>query len=201
MTDPVDLPASAVAAAPLLLGGVLRHEEVAVRITEVEAYEGVRDPASHAWRGLSKRNAVMFGPPGRLYVYTMHGHCCCNVVCSPAGDAAAVLIRAGRVVDGMAEAMRRRPGVRDDWLARGPGCLAKTLGIDLSHAGTQLLDPLAPVNLTLPGPAGTATIACGPRVGVSRAADVPWRFWVSGERSVSGYKRSPRAHTGDFLGH
>lgn len=180
---------SAIESAPLLLGAVLRRGPVAVSITEVEAYEGIRDPASHAYRGPTARNRVMFGPPGHLYCYSMHGHTCCNVVCSPEGDAAAVLVRAGRVIDGHELARQRRPGVKDDWLARGPGCLTRALGITMADYGTPLLSHTSEVTLTM-GEERVARIASGPRVGVSRAHDVPWRFWVEGDASVSAYKRA-----------
>ncbi|MGO1543183.1 MAG: DNA-3-methyladenine glycosylase [Gulosibacter sp.] len=184
----LELRDSAIETARMLLGAVLRRGPVAVVITEVEAYEGERDPASHAYRGPTKRNAVMFGPPGHLYCYSMHGHTCCNVVCSPEGDAAAVLIRAGRVIDGIELARERRPGVKDDWLARGPGCLTKALGITMADYGTPLFDPTSEVTLS----AGQRVwqIDCGPRVGVSRAHREPWRFWVAGDKSVSAYKRA-----------
>lgn len=183
---------SAIESAPLLLGAVLRRGPVAVAITEVEAYEGVRDPASHAYRGPTNRNRVMFGPPGHLYCYSMHGHTCCNVVCSPEGDAAAVLIRAGRVIEGIEIARERRPGVKDDWLARGPGCLTKALGITMTNYGAPLFAPTGEVTLSAGDPDKVAEIegASGPRVGVSRAHQVPWRYWVRGEKSVSAYKRA-----------
>lgn len=191
------LRASAIETAPLLLGAVLRRGPVAVAITEVEAYEGIRDPASHAYRGPTDRNRVMFGPPGHLYCYSMHGHTCCNVVCSPEGDAAAVLIRAGRVIDGIELARERRPGVNDDWLARGPGCLTRALGITMADYGTPLFEQDSEVTLSgqdssdglLPVTSETEVVS-GPRVGVSRAHGEPWRFWIAGERSVSAYKRA-----------
>jgi DNA-3-methyladenine glycosylase len=184
-------PSSAVTAAPVLLGAILRRGPVAVRITEVEAYEGQLDPASHAYPGLTQRNKVMFGPPGRLYTYRLHGHTCANVVVSPSGKANAVLIRAGAVIDGVEVARERRPGVADDRLARGPGNLCRTLDITMADAGAELLEWDSTVTLTR-GESVTA-ISQGPRVGVSRAADLPWRFWITGEGSVSAYRRSPRA--------
>ncbi len=176
--------------APRLLGATLTHGGVTVRLTEVEAYDGPRDPASHAYRGPTPRNDVMFGPPGRLYVYFSYGmHWCANVVCGPDGQASAVLLRAGEVVDGLATARERRGDRPFEALARGPANLAQALGLDRAHDGLDL-DGL----LVLPGePVPADRIRCGPRVGVSLAHDVPWRFWVHGERTVSAYRRSPRA--------
>ncbi len=113
--------------APRLLGAVLRHGDVACRITEVEAYDGADDPGSHAYRGRTARNAVMFGPPAHLYVYFTYGmHYCCNVVCGPEGSPRAVLLRAGEVVDGLDLARSRRTPVRRDRdLARGPANLCR----------------------------------------------------------------------------
>lgn len=187
----VELHPSAVVSARLLLGAVLRRGDVAVAITEVEAYEGVDDPASHAFRGPTPRNQVMFGPPGRLYVYTMHGHFCANIVCSPEGRANAVLVRAGRVVDGVEHARTRRPGVPDHRLARGPGCLTRALGITLADAGTDLFDDRSAVRLA--PRSEEPRIIAGPRVGVSRAAEVTWRFWVPDDPTVSAYRPAKRA--------
>ena len=182
--------------APLLLGAVLSSRtdagRVAVELTEVEAYDGPDDPASHAWRGRTARNAVMFGPPGRLYVYLSYGmHWCANVVTGPDGTASAVLLRAGRVVDGQELARQRRgPRVADRALARGPACLTRALAIGREHDGADLGRG---GRLSIePGPRPEA-VSVGPRVGVSRAADVPWRFWVTGDDTVSAYRRSPRA--------
>lgn len=186
MNPPLD--PSAVVSARLLLGSILRRGPVAVRITEVEAYEGVTDPASHSFKGLTKRNAVMFGPPGRLYVYAMHGHFCANVVCSPEGAANAVLIRAGEVVGGIEHARERRPGVPDPKLARGPGNLTRSLGITLADKGTDVFAPDSVVRLILRDT--EPAISAGPRVGVSRAAEVAWRFWVTGDPTVSAYRRA-----------
>lgn len=188
----VPLDPSAVVSARLLLGTVLHRGDVAVEITEVEAYEGVADPASHAYKGLTARNAVMFGPPGRLYVYTMHGHFCANIVCSPEGRANAVLVRAGRVVDGLEYARARRPGVPDHRLARGPGCLTRALGITLADAGTDLFAAESPVRLRARADEPPA-VSAGPRVGVSRAAEVAWRFWVAGDPTVSAYRPAKRS--------
>ena len=125
--------------APLLLGATLRHGDVAVRLTEVEAYDGANDPGSHAHRGRTARNSVMFGPAGHLYVYFTYGmHHCCNVVCGPEGTAAAVLLRAGEVVEGLETARQRRPRSADRDLARGPARLCRALDIDLDQNGARL---------------------------------------------------------------
>ena len=280
--DFFDRPAPEVA--PALLGCVLAHETpdglVAVELTEVEAYSGQADPASHAYRGMTGRNAVMFGPPGHAYVYFTYGmHFCVNVVCQPAGTASAVLLRAGRVVAGEPLARRRRsvrrqtadflaagdvsgaaadpsaapdplaaadasgvaadasgvavavsgvtadiPGVilgRD--LARGPARLCQALAITRAQNGADLCAAASPLRL-LPGSGvlaadGTAledtaledtaledtaqggavrdgtsrtpanpVISSGPRVGVTAAAEIAWRFWLAGDPTVSAYR-------------
>jgi DNA-3-methyladenine glycosylase len=191
-------PASQVAeSAKALLGWRLAANGVTVRLTEVEAYGGVgEDPASHSFRGLTRRNAVMFGPAGFLYVYFVFGmHWCLNAVVGRPGEAAAVLLRAGEVVDGVEVARARRAAVNADRdLARGPARLALALGIDGSATGTSLIDGTGPVSLQAPvGPVDPLLIASGPRVGVAGGAEVPWRFWINGEASVSPYRRhTPR---------
>jgi DNA-3-methyladenine glycosylase len=168
---------------------------VTVRLTEVEAYSGLGDdPASHAHRGLTARNAVMFGPAGRLYVYQIYGmHFCANVVCGEPGRAAAVLLRAGEVVDGLETARQRRPAARNDRdLAAGPAKLMQALALDRSANDTSLIDGTGPATLGFvnePPP----KIDSGPRVGVTSALDVPWRFWIAGDPTVSAYRRhTPR---------
>lgn len=174
-----------------LLGRTLHGHDVAVEITEVEAYGGVNDPASHAFTR-TPRSEIMYGPAWRLYVYRSYGmHFCANVVTGPTEKASAVLVRAGRVVEGIEHARRRRPGVADVQLARGPGNLARSLGLTLDDLGVDLLGEVG-VRLG-PPPAAVPAISAGPRVGVSKAADVPWRFWVTGDPTVSAYRRSPRA--------
>lgn len=179
--------------APLLLGAVLSHRTddglVALRITEVEAYLGELDPGSHAFRGQGKKNAVMFGEPGHLYTYFSYGmHVCANVVCSPAGTASAVLLRAGEVVDGFELARSRRTTSRKDAdLASGPARLCVAMGITLADGGLDLAD--GPMALRLPDQ--PSPFATGPRTGVSGdggGLDYPWRFWIPGEPSVSPYK-------------
>ena len=173
--------------APTLLGSTLRCGDVAVRITEVEAYAGPDDPGSHSHRGRTTRNAVMFGPPGHLYVYFTYGmHHCANVVCGPEGTPSALLLRAGEVVDGIGTARARRPGASDRDLARGPARLCKAMGIDLADYGTDLAT--GRVRLELGGPIDAARISRGPRVGLREAADLPWRFWLTDETSVSAYR-------------
>lgn len=186
----------AVEAAPRLLGSVLVHESgdgvVAVRITEVEAYAGAYDPASHSFRGPTDRNRVMFGPPGHLYVYRSHGiHWCGNVVADLDGVAAGLLLRAGEIVEGRELARLRRGAVAERDLTRGPGRLGQALGITGADGGAALLDG-GPLRLETGEPVPAAQVRSGPRVGVSRAADVPWRFWIDGEPSVSPYRRSAR---------
>jgi len=230
----------AIEVAPDLLGCVLEHETaeglVAVTLTEVEAYAGEADPASHAYRGRTRRNAVMYGPPGYAYVYFTYGmHFCVNVVCSPPGTATAVLLRAGRVIAGEELARRRRTArgraaedgqdratpvtlaARD--LARGPARLCQALGIARDLDGADLCAPTSPLRLRPPaagpaaavpsdspppaagrhGAAATARsgeqveIRTGPRVGVREGADVPWRFWIAGDPTVSVYRpHTPR---------
>jgi DNA-3-methyladenine glycosylase len=168
-------------AAPRLLGARFAHGGVTVRLTEVEAYDGAHDPGSHAHNGRTKRNAVMFGPPGRLYVYFTYGmHHCCNVACGPDGEASAILLRAGEVVDGIEIARERRPGSSDRDLARGPGRLCKAMGIDRHDNDLDLRD-----RLVLGPPA--ENISTGPRVGLRLAADRPWRFWLTEDPTVSRY--------------
>ncbi|MGW4157599.1 DNA-3-methyladenine glycosylase [Micromonospora chersina] len=181
-----------VPAARGLLGCRLGGNGVTVRITEVEAYAGTAgDPASHAHRGRTPRNAVMFGPAGHAYVYFTYGmHWCVNVVTGPDGEASAVLLRAGEVVDGLDVARERRPAVRKDVdLARGPARLCAALGIDRSVYGADLLGD-GPVRLRPPlAPVPEAAVTAGPRVGVTGAHDVPWRFWIAGDPTVSAYRR------------
>jgi DNA-3-methyladenine glycosylase len=262
-----DRPATEVA--PDLLGCVLWRDSpegrVAVRLVEVEAYMGASDPASHAYRGQTARNGVMFGPPGHVYVYFTYGmHFCANLVCQPPGQPEAVLLRAGEVVAGAELAAQRRlrensraangrarrnahePGNTDEPdsynrasddsepgngreagngrepgdgreagngrpmrsvdLARGPARLCQALGIDRGLDGADVCEPGSPMGIgpaRLPAPAaarpaasGQAVICTGPRVGVSQAADRPWRYWLAGDEHVSLYRlwkpRSPR---------
>ncbi|WP_435405401.1 DNA-3-methyladenine glycosylase [Mycolicibacterium komossense] len=189
-TDPLS-------AAKLLLGATLTGRDASAIVVEVEAYGGIPDgpwpdAASHSYRGRGGRNEIMWGLAGRLYTYRSHGiHVCANVVCGPDDVAAAVLLRAGVVVDGVESARERRGAtVRDVALARGPGNLCSALGITMSDNGLDLFDPGSPVRLTL---GDRQPAVSGPRVGVSKAADRPWRLWLAGRREVSAFRRSPRA--------
>jgi DNA-3-methyladenine glycosylase len=165
------------ALAPALLGWRLRtvfdDTTTEVVITEVEAYGGADDPASHAFRGPTARNRAMFGPAGLLYVYRSYGiHWCCNVVAGEEGIGSAVLVRAGRPVEGVATMVRRRG--RTDHCCDGPGKLCQALAITGGHDGTSLRD--GPVRL-LPARAGVpGAVRAVPRVGISRATERPWRF-------------------------
>jgi len=202
----------AVEVAPDLLGCVLEHQTadglVAVELTEVEAYAGQSDPASHAYRGKTRRNAVMFGPPGHAYVYFTYGmHYCVNLVCLGNGSASAVLIRAGAIIAGedLARARRTRgaTSVASRDLARGPARLCQALAIDRSLDGADVCAADSPLRMRAgrnPARSGTVLargddppgtprkIMTGPRVGVSSAAEVPWRFWYEGEPTVSVYR-------------
>ena len=234
----------AVEVAPDLLGCVLEHETavglVAVKLTEVEAYAGQADPASHAYRGKTARNAVMFGPPGHAYVYFTYGmHFCVNLVCLGEDSASAVLLRAGAVIAGedLARARRTRTKTADDPaapgipgalgppdvptvpgvprvpgvpsapagapdatgqgrlasrdLARGPARLCQALGIDRELDGADVCAAGSPLRVRTGArnPARSGKIVSGPRVGVSRAAEIPWRFWLEGEPTVSVYRK------------
>lgn len=174
--------------APDLLGASLVHGPVVVRITEVEAYDGANDPASHAFRGRTNRTAVMFGPPGHLYVYFTYGmHYCANLVCGPDGTPSAVLLRAGEVIEGLDVARAHRPGIAQDTaLARGPANLVRALGLGPAHnlSGVTGTGPLT----VQAGAGDPAEIRTGPRVGVSAGATRRWRFWLAGEPSVSAYR-------------
>ncbi len=191
MTDWSELLGPVEEVAPRFLGALVRHGDVAVRLTEVEAYGGTADAGSHAFRGPTPRSAIMFGPAGSLYCYLSYGiHVCANVVVGTDGTAAAVLLRAGEVVEGRDVARSRRQGALDRDLARGPALLCRALGIDLSHGGGDLAR--GPVTLTLPTEPASS-YAAGPRVGLRLEAQRPWRFWVTGNPHVSVYRRHPKA--------
>lgn len=165
---------------------------VAGRIVETEAYRGSGDPASHAYRGRTVRNAVMFGPPGHAYVYFTYGmHHCLNLVCEPDGRPAAVLVRALEPLEGL-DVMRERRGVDDTRrLARGPGCVAQALALSREHDGSDLLGAQLRV-LDRPPVRPRGAIARGPRIGISKGAALPWRWFFAGDPHVSAPRGSPQ---------
>lgn len=172
-------------AAPRLLGSHLLStvdgDQVVVRITEVEAYRGSDDPASHAYRGETARNSSMFRKAGTLYVYRSYGiHNCANTAAGPEGVGWGILIRGGEVVDGNGVAARRR-GFRDD-LADGPGKLSQALGISLEHNGTDLFDPSSVIRLV--GGVPPEFVMATPRVGISKARERMWRFVAASQLSA-----------------
>ncbi|MGH3685762.1 MAG: DNA-3-methyladenine glycosylase [Pseudonocardiaceae bacterium] len=190
-----DLAVDVLPAAQLLLGCLLVADRpegpVVVRLVELEAYRGSDDPAAHSYRGRTARNAVMFGPPGHLYVYFIYGlHFCANISCLPEGQPGAVLLRAAEVVSDLDVARGYRPTARSDVeLARGPARLATLLGLRREHNGLDVTDPASPVRLLSGDPVPADLVRTGPRVGVAAAQDRPWRFWVHGSSAVSAYRR------------
>ena len=167
--------------APALIGATLLVDGVGGRIVEVEAYDQ-EDPASHGYRGRTERNASMFGPPGHAYVYRSYGiHWCLNFVCEKEGVANAVLVRALEPTRGL-EAMRERRGLDDPrLLSSGPGRLCQALGVTREHDGLALDRP--PFELV----AGDrpVEVVSGPRIGITRAAELPWRYAEAGSRFLS----------------
>ena len=208
--------------APYVLGSTLRRGPVTLMITEVEAYLGEADPASHASRGPTPRCVTMFGPPLHLYVYASYGiHRAGNVVCCPEGVASGLLLRAGRVIDGY-DVVRSRRGNRpeDDGLARGPGNVGSALGLDLHLDGTPIVvdenggtdhDAQANTNVhvaDVDNPAAPelrlsrdraeddiVPYVTGPRIGISKNKESPLRFWIPGDRSVTPPRGRPRRPT------
>ena len=168
-----------------LLGCTFLHEGVGGVIVEVEAY-APEDPASHAFRGRTERNASMFGVAGTLYVYRSYGiHWCVNVTCEEEGRGAAVLLRALEPTHGLAEMRRRRGDVADALLCAGPGRLAQALGITREHDGCSIVEP----PFALEVPAAAVEVAVTPRVGLTKAVDLPWRYVIRDSRWLS---RGPR---------
>jgi len=182
--------------APLLLTALLTStvggERVVLRITEVEAYGGVgEDPGSHAFRRMTPRNTTMFGRPGLLYVYFTYGmHFCSNVVTGPAGEAGAVLLRAGEIVEGITIARTRRPSSRSDRdLARGPARMTVALGLTADVDGIDLLSRTSPVRLKLGSPVDRALVGTSTRTGVGGAgAGTPWRYFLRDDPTVSPHR-------------
>jgi DNA-3-methyladenine glycosylase len=170
--------------APDLVGCVVRHGGTAGVIVETEAYHRT-EPASHAWAGVTARTAPLFGPPGIAYIYFSYGvHSLLNAVCDRADSGAAVLIRALEPLDGVAVMRARRRVTRDEELCSGPGKLTQALAIGLELNGTSLLD--GPIRIE-PRPAAWAApaIDIGRRIGITKAADLQWRFCARGNRHVS----------------
>lgn len=184
----IDFTAPADVVGPQLLGCLITHNGVTIRLTEVEAYLGEEDEAAHTYRGKTQRNAAMFGEPGRLYVYLSYGiHLNGNVVCAPEGTGQGCLMRGGEVVEGVDVARERRQAkgntVVDENLARGPGNLGQALGLSLPDNGT-------PVQLTERDE--EPEWESGPRVGISKNVDAPYRFWIPGDPTVSKFRGKKR---------
>ncbi|GHE51819.1 MULTISPECIES: DNA-3-methyladenine glycosylase [Streptomyces] len=187
--------------APDLLGRVVLRTTpdgpIALRLTEVEAYDGPNDPGSHAYRGPTARNGVMFGPPGHVYVYFTYGmwHCM-NLVCGPEGRASGVLLRAGEIVEGAELARKRRASACNDReLAKGPARLATALDVDRSLDGVDACTTGdQPLTVLEGAPVDPALVRSGPRTGVAGEGGVhPWRFWVADDPTVSPYRaHAPR---------
>lgn len=182
--------------APDLLGRLLVRTTpegpITLRLTEVEAYDGGNDPGSHAFRGPTARNGVMFGPPGHVYVYFTYGmwHCM-NLVCGPEGVASAVLLRAGEIVEGAEHARTRRVSARDDKeLAKGPARLATALDVDRALDGTDACaEGETPLRILTGTPVPSGQVRNGPRTGVSGDGAVhPWRYWTADDPTVSPYR-------------
>ena len=167
--------------APELVGAILLFEGVGGTIVEVEAYDH-EDPAAHGYRGRTRRNASMFGPPGHAYVYRSYGiHWCLNFVCEAEGAASAVLIRALEPTEGL-DVMRERRGLDDPrLLCSGPGRLCQALGITGEHDGLALDRPPFQVHTR----AREAEVVTGPRIGITQATDRPWRYGLAGSRFLS----------------
>ncbi|MEX3504661.1 DNA-3-methyladenine glycosylase [Corynebacterium sp. LK2510] len=185
----IDFSQPADVVAPQLLGCVVSHGGVAVRITEVEAYLGADDAASHTFNGKTARNAAMFGPPGKFYVYLSYGiHYNANIVCAPDGIGQGCLLRGGEVISGEAVARQRRQRperapIEFHNLARGPGNLGQALGLALTDNGADV---------RLRGRAAEPDWVAGPRIGISKNASAPLRFWIPGDPTVSTPRGRPR---------
>ena len=180
-----------------ILGSTLTVDDISLRIVEVEAYGGEKDgpwpdPAAHSYRGRTPRNSVMFGRAGRLYVYRSYGmHFCMNISYGPDGVAGGVLLRAAEIEAGHdVVSARRSPDRPSHQWARGPGNLGASAAITLGDNGTDVFDPASRIRLEL---GESKDWVSGPRVGVSTAAEVPWRLWIPDSPAVSAYRRSPRA--------
>lgn len=183
----VDLSGSAVDVAPALLGLELVAGSCSGVIVETEAYAAQGDPASHSYNGRTERNAAMFGRPGTLYVYRSYGiHWCANIVCGQEGEGTAVLLRALEPRSGLREMYDRRPAARRDQdLCSGPGKLCVAFGIDDSANGTDVFAATSPVQLRTGTSPNLGRVVSGPRVGITKATDLPWRFGLADSSYVS----------------
>ena len=181
------LSADALEVAPFLLNKVIVNGDRAARIVEVEAYRGEDDPASHAYRGRTARNATMFGGAGLLYVYFTYGmHWCANVVCGPERTARAVLLRAGSPVVGLSQMWAARPAARrQEDLCSGPAKLCQALAISRDHDGADLVTGDRGIQLFSDETPPPEFPAKGTRIGVAAGSELPWRFWVHGDPNVS----------------
>ena len=179
----IDFSAPADVVAPQLLSATLTFNGVSIRLTEVEAYLGEDDEAAHTYNGQTPRNAAMFGPPGRLYVYASYGiHRNGNIVCAPEGTGQGCLLRGGEVIEGTELAFRRRGTTDFHNLARGPGNLGKALGLDLTD------NDAIP---TIKERASEPEWVRGPRIGISKNKDAPLRFWITFDKTVSASRGLP----------
>ena len=181
--------------APELLNKILRRDDGrAARIVEVEAYAGRQDPAAHSFRGQTARNATMFGPPGHLYVYFSYGvHWCSNVVCGDVGDGVAVLLRAAEPLAGLEMMRQARPAARRDRdLASGPGKLSQAFAVDRAFDGADLVTGDRGITLVSDGVLPPAQPVVGPRIGITKAVDLPWRWHVPAHAHVSVRPRRVR---------
>jgi len=168
-----------------LLGKILEFEGVSGRIVETEAYLGEDDGAAHSARGITPRTRVLFGPPGHAYVYFIYGmYDCLNIVCEPEGIAGGVLIRALEPLSGLDEMRKRRPAARrDEDLANGPGKLTRALGIKIGHNGVDVTK--GPITIHEAEKKSRVEIATSARIGITKSVDLPLRFFIKGNRSVS----------------
>jgi DNA-3-methyladenine glycosylase len=173
--------------APELLGKVLTDGEVSARIVEVEAYCGSEDPGSHAFRGMTRRNATMFGPAGGLYVYFTYGmHWCANAVCGEEGQGIAVLLRAAEPLTGLEHMRARRRAARTDRdLCRGPARLCQAFGLDRFHDGADLVTADRAITIVDDGTPPPVTPAITTRIGLTAGVELPWRWCVPGDRHLS----------------
>jgi DNA-3-methyladenine glycosylase len=167
------------------LGKILVHGKTAGRIVEAEAYLGVDDRAAHAWRGITERTRVIFGPPGHAYIYFIYGmYECLNFVAEPEGQAGCVLIRALEPLAGISAMQRRRPTAkRIEDLASGPGKLTRAMGISRKQNGADLT--ASPLHVRAPREKTTLEVEVTPRIGITHCADLPLRFVIANNRFVS----------------